>query len=102
VFKMLERQYLTRKGGVRVVYPECQFIEYIVPCVVATFIDIYKDPSVSQDKKKEFLQFVHDLIESYETQEFFQEIPSSSTSKKTESSIYILCSRFGVSLQQID
>jgi len=71
---MLERQYLTRRGGVRVVYPECQTTQYILPCFVASYLELHKDPSVDQDKKKEFLLFVHNLVESYETQEFCQEV----------------------------
>jgi len=71
---MLERQYLSRRGGARVVYPECQFLQYIIPCFVANYLDTHKDPSVPQDKKKEFLKFVHNLIESYETKEFCQEV----------------------------
>jgi len=71
---MLERQYLTRRGGVRVVYPECQTAQYLLPCFVATLLDVYKDPSVDQDKKKEYLKFVHNIVESYESREFCQEV----------------------------
>jgi len=67
VFKMLERQFQTRRGGLKVVYPECQVLQYLVPCFVASALDLYKDSSVPHDKKKEYLQFVHELIESYET-----------------------------------
>jgi len=78
VFKMLERQYLTRRKGVRVVYPECQFIQNLLPCFIASFLDIYKDPSVPQNKKKECLKFADNLVESYETQEFYQEVGTES------------------------
>jgi len=71
---MLERQFQTRRGGLRVVYPECQVLQYLVPCFVASALDLYKDSSVPHDKKKEYFQFVHELIESYETREFYQEV----------------------------
>jgi len=79
---MLERQYLTRRGGLRVVYPECQTAQYILPCFIASFISLYEDTSVPEEKKKEFLLFVHNLVESYETQEFCQELDSACTIKK--------------------
>jgi len=76
VFKMLEKQYLSRRAELKVVYPEQQVVQYLLPCFIAAFVDLYKDPKVSQDKKKEYLQFLHLLVESYETREFSQEVTS--------------------------
>jgi len=76
VFKMLEKQYLSRRAKLKVVYPEQQVVQYLLPCFIASFLDLYKDPKVSKNKKKEYLQFLHLLVESYERQEFCQEVSS--------------------------
>jgi len=66
---MIEKQFQSLKGCFRF-YPECQFVQFILPCFVANLLDMDKDPSVSTDKKVNFITFVHELMKSYETHEY--------------------------------
>jgi len=73
---MIEKQYKTLKGKVFYFYPECQFAQYILPCFVATFLDIEKNSNLGRENKEKFLSLVHELVSTYERFEFAQKITS--------------------------
>jgi len=98
---MLEKQFLSRRADVKLVYPEQLALQYLVPCFVASFLKFYKDPSVSRDKKKEFLLFVHNLVESYETKEFCQEVTNSQIHGQKKPFINFSQGRCGVATKTI-
>jgi len=70
VYKMIEHQHSSFDGKVKI-YHECQFVQYIMPCLVASFLDVANDPSFKQKKKKVFLQFIHELLKSFEESKNF-------------------------------
>jgi len=53
-------------------YPEMNFVQYILPCFVVSFLDLAKDPSAKPEGKKWYMQFVHELICTFETEENYK------------------------------
>lgn len=71
VYKMIEKQSKTVYGPFHH-YPECQMAQYILPCFVATLIDMDKDPNVSKESTLKYMHFLHEFISCYEQYEFVQ------------------------------
>jgi len=72
---MIEKQFKTLKEPF-IYYAESQVVQLILPCFVASFLDMDKDSSVSQESKEMYLSFIHELIKSYEEFEFTQKLVS--------------------------
>jgi hypothetical protein len=73
VFKMLKRQFETWSGIEPMLwYPECATVQYLLPCFVATFLDMYKDPSANRTQTGKCLSLVHELLLSYEQEPYEQ------------------------------
>jgi len=98
---MIEKQYKTRRGAFSSIYPECQLIQYILPSFVASYVAVHNDPNVGQDKKKEFLQFVHMLVDSYETKEYCQEVVASKNQRPKLPFMYVALGCLTVNLIKI-
>jgi len=56
-------------NGTKKFYEEIQFVQFILPCYVASFLDLCKDSSVSREKTAWYLRYVHELIKSFEEKE---------------------------------
>jgi len=75
VFKMIETQFKTVNEPFTF-YIECQVVQTLLPCFVASFLDMDKDTSVSQESKEKYLNFIHELIKSYEEYPYEQKLVS--------------------------
>jgi hypothetical protein len=71
VYKMIERHSKSANGPLHYA-PECQMVQYLLPCYVAAYLDLDKDPSVQKESKLKYMHFLHELIGCYEHQEFVQ------------------------------
>jgi len=72
---MIETQFKTLKGPFTF-FPELQFAQYMLPCFVASFLDMEKDTSVPSEVKEKYLNFVHLLVNNYERYPFSQQLTS--------------------------
>jgi len=72
---MIETQFKTLKGPFTF-FPELQFAQYMLPCFVASFLDMEKDKTVSSEVKEKYLNFVHLLVSNYERYPFSQQLTS--------------------------
>jgi hypothetical protein len=61
VYKMIEKQSTTVNGPFHYV-PECQMVQYLLPCYVASLIEMDKDPSVGNAAKLNYMHFLHEFI----------------------------------------
>lgn len=68
---MIEKQSKSVNGPFHHV-PECQMVQYLMPCYVAAFIELDKDPSVKKEAKLKYMHFLHEFISCYEQHEFVQ------------------------------
>jgi hypothetical protein len=71
VYKMIETQSRSVKGPFHYV-PECQMVQYLLPCYVAALIEMGKDSSVGEQAKLNYMRFLHEFIGCYEKHEFVQ------------------------------
>jgi hypothetical protein len=53
-------------------YPECATLQYLLPCFVATFLDMHKDPSATRAQTRNWMLLVHELLLSYEQNPYEQ------------------------------
>jgi len=68
VLKMAKR-LLYEKGGEKLppdFYSEWTFVQFVLPCFGASFLELQEDASVDVEKKKWFLYFIHRLLCSYQ------------------------------------
>jgi len=72
---MIETQFKTLKGPFTF-FLELQFVQYMLPCFVASFLDMEKDKTVSSEVKEKYLKFVHLLVSNYERYTFSQQLTS--------------------------
>jgi hypothetical protein len=73
VLKMLKRQFETSSGPQPMLwYPECATVQYMLPCFVATFLDMHKDPLATRAQIRNCLLLVHELLLSYEQNPYVQ------------------------------
>jgi len=88
---MIERQFKSSSTSCFHFYPECQFVQYILPCFAATFLDLCKRTTETVETKKNYLNFVHQLVESYENYEFSQELKSIEQKVSFSCTTYVGC-----------
>lgn len=70
VFKMIEKQFSSLMRGPPYYYhPEIIAVQYILPCFVASYLEMERTNESSQ-AKEEYLQFVHQLVKNYEQYNF--------------------------------
>jgi hypothetical protein len=75
VYKMIEEQFkntLNSNAEYFYHYPECLTAQFMLPCFVASLLDLCKEKNVPQDEKYKYMRFVHELIFSYERHPFNQ------------------------------
>jgi hypothetical protein len=77
VYKMLEAQYKAKEGS-HIFYPEAQFVQYLLPCFVASYLDLCKSKVNAKDCQ-EYLNLIHQLVKSYEDFEYFQKYENKDT-----------------------
>jgi len=65
VVGMLE-DHLSATPKMRIYHTEWQLVQYLLPCFVAMFLDIHQDSGIDIQGKILYLQFVHELIKSFE------------------------------------
>lgn len=70
---MFDKQYKTLTRGPFHHYPESLYVQYILPCFVASYIDLMENTQVSAKAKEKYLLFVDTVVKSYENTKFFQE-----------------------------
>jgi hypothetical protein len=51
-------------------HPEMSTVQLLLPCFVASFLDLHSEKGVSQVTKRQYQQIIHDLIRSYEETPF--------------------------------
>jgi hypothetical protein len=74
LFKMIEKQYKSfLKGPPYHYHPEILTVQYILPCFVASYLEL-ENTDESNQAKEEYLRFVHQLVKSYEQQEYCMEL----------------------------
>jgi hypothetical protein len=78
---MLKCQYESNSKAVNI-YPEIHFVQFILPCFVASFISLCKDTTVSAEGKKFYMRFVHELIHSFESEENLKDTSSTLIQKQ--------------------
>lgn len=72
VLRQIEEQYKSFQTHANedpnnlVYHPEMSTVQLLLPCFVATFLDLHSEEGVSQSTKERFQRFVHELIRSYE------------------------------------
>jgi hypothetical protein len=69
---MIAKHYKNREKKHFEQCPEALVVQYILPCFVASFLDLDKDPSVSLKHKAKYQEFIHELIKCYERHEYSQ------------------------------
>jgi hypothetical protein len=70
---MLRRQFETSSGPQPMLwYPECATVQYLLPCFVATFLEMRKDPLATRAQLKNWLLLVHEILLSYEQNPYEQ------------------------------
>jgi hypothetical protein len=70
---MLKRQFETSSGPQPMLwYPECATVQYLLPCFVATFLEMHKDPLATRAQTRNWLLIVHELLLSYEQNPYEQ------------------------------
>jgi hypothetical protein len=75
VFKMIEKQYSSlMKGPPYHYHPEILTVQYILPCFVASYLEM-ENTDESNKAKEEYLRFVHELVKSYEQHAYCLELP---------------------------
>jgi hypothetical protein len=75
VFKMIEEQFkntLNPNAKYFYHYPECLTAQFMLPCFVASLLDLCKEKNVPQIRKYNYTRFVNELILSYERHPFNQ------------------------------
>jgi hypothetical protein len=72
-FFMFDEQYKTVARGPFHHYPESLYVQYVLPCFVASYLDLYKTQA-SPEAKERYLLFVDNLVKSYENAKFCQEL----------------------------
>ncbi|XP_059490902.1 uncharacterized protein LOC132205676 [Neocloeon triangulifer] len=71
LLEMIEGPMGQFAGPIRL-YGEMSAVQYILPCFVASFLDMDADPSVSVASKRQYLDFVHQMIKTYETCKYYE------------------------------
>jgi hypothetical protein len=67
---MIKQQYESLlKGPPYYYHPEILTVQYILPCFVASYLELEQTDKSSQ-AKEEYLRFVHELVKSYEQRDF--------------------------------
>jgi len=68
VLKMAKCHLYEKKGENYPInlYPEWPFVQYVLPCFGASFLELEEDKTVDVEKKKWFLHFIHRLLCSYQ------------------------------------
>lgn len=72
---MIEKQYecmQSRSNEDDVFYPEMSTVQLLLPCFVASLLDLHSEESVTQATTKQYQRFIHELIRSYEEAPFDQ------------------------------
>jgi hypothetical protein len=72
-FFMFDEQYKTLTRGPFHHYPESLYVQYILPCFVASYLDLDKT-RVSPKAIERYLLFVDNVVKSYENAKFCQEL----------------------------
>lgn len=72
-YSMFDEQYRTLIRGPFKHYPESLYVQYILPCFIASYIDL-SETKVSLEAKEKYLLFVDSLVKSYEEVKFGQEL----------------------------
>lgn len=75
MYKMIEKQFENTQISETkyfYLYPECLTAQFLLPCFVASFLDLCKEKNVPQAEKDQYMRFVHELILSYERHPFNQ------------------------------
>jgi hypothetical protein len=68
---MFDEQYKTLTRGPFHHYPESLYVQYMLPCFVASYIDLNQ---VTPQVKEKYLFFVDTVVKSYENAKFYQEL----------------------------
>jgi hypothetical protein len=66
---MMTDSFYASLEGPKKLYEELPFVQFILPCFVASFLDMHKDKSIPQSNVAWYLRFVHELIKSFEANE---------------------------------
>jgi hypothetical protein len=62
---MFEDQEFWTKNQMKL-HPDWQFVQYILPCFVASFLEFSENDDVEREDKKNYIKIVHELIKSFE------------------------------------
>jgi hypothetical protein len=78
---MIKKQYESLlKGPPYHSHPEMLTVQYILPCFVASYLELEQTDKSSQ-AKEEYLRFVHELVKSYEQRDFSLQFLNSKPNK---------------------
>lgn len=66
---MMTDSYYASLKGPKKFYAELHFVQFFLPCFVASFLDMHKNKKIPRNTVAWYLTFVHELIKTFEAKE---------------------------------